>query len=174
MGTNGTDRLSGAYAEQGDRLRSWLAAHAGEEDAEDILQDVFARAFSNLDALEPVRDLAGWLWRVAANALRDHWRSAARKRRHLEPDPPELDDIVADAGWDHADRMDRERLLATLAESIRALPEGQRLVIEAQTLGGESFRSLSERTGIPADTLASRKRYALARIRSDLSSHRKE
>lgn len=168
------DELTNAYGEHQGRLRSWLAAKTGEEDAEDILQELFARAFANLDALEPVRDIAAWLWRSAANALRDHWRAVSRRKRRLSGDAVDLDGIVADAGFDQADRIHRELILSALRSSIASLPPEQRLVIENQALGDHTFRSLSACTGIPVDTLASRKRYALEKIRSDLAAFNEE
>ncbi|HPE37742.1 MAG TPA: hypothetical protein PK625_11350 [Spirochaetales bacterium] len=47
------------YRDQKGRLLAWLSGKSGPDDAEDILQDAFLRACANMNALEPIRDLAG-------------------------------------------------------------------------------------------------------------------
>jgi RNA polymerase sigma factor (sigma-70 family) len=157
-----------AYRAEGDRIRSWLAARMGAEEAEDAFHDVLARALGDMDALEPVRDLAAWLWRSARNAAIDAWRKGRRRRRlGEEPDadaPGLVEEAIAEAYGDAPDELERRELLAALARAIGELPPAQREVVEAQVLRGETFRSISERLGVPIDTLAARKRYALARL----------
>ena len=72
------------------------------------------------------------------------------------------------------DGVERDETLALLADAIGALPREQREVIVTQALGGETFQSVSDRTGVPVDTLAARKRYALARLRSMLADYMEE
>jgi len=168
MDTNGKDKVERAYRAERERMRSWLSGKVGDESAEDILHDVFARAFMNLDALEPVRDLAAWLWRSARNAVIDAWRSRSRGLSVARGSGDELDELMDDAWADAGDETARGELLEALDRAIRSLPPEQREVVTAQCLGGETFRSLSLRTGVPIDTLASRKRYALAKIREAL------
>ncbi len=159
-------KLESAYREHGERIQSWLASKTDDEQAQDILHDVFARAFANIDAMEPIRDIANWLWRMAANAVRDSWRRAKTRNSLVEDTDGDFAEIVAGTGYDQANEAERGEILSALKASIRSLPEEQRMVIEAQCLSGESFRSIAARTGIPIDTLASRKRYALAKIKS--------
>ncbi len=165
------DKLESAYHEHGGRIRSWLSSKTDGESAKDILQDVFTRAFSNIDAMEPIRDIASWLWRMAANALRDKWRRTRVRRAHNADPGMEIDEIMAAWGYDQSDNLVKAEILSALKASIRSLPHEQRMVIEAQCLSGESFRSISVRTGIPIDTLASRKRYALAKIKSAMQDY---
>jgi len=164
-------RLETTYREQRPRILAWLRGRVGD-DAEDVLQDVLARAFERLDALEPVRDLGAWLWRAVRNRVIDLWRY--RGRRSDEDDPSELDDIVDEAWRDAYDEVEQDEILDALAEAIAALPPAQREVIVAQGLNGETFASISQRTGIPIETLATRKRSGLAKIRAALNSYEKE
>lgn len=161
--------IEAAYLREGPRIRAWLERRVGAE-AEDLLHEVLSRALLNLDSLEPVRDLASWLWRGVRNAVIDLWRSRARRgTADLEPDA--FADFVDEAWSEAYDEVEREELLEALADAIEALPPEQREVIECQALGGETFASLSRRTGVSPDTLAARKRYALARLREELSDY---
>ena len=152
-------RIETTYREQKPHLLSWLKTQVGD-DAPDLLQDVVSRALTHLDALEPVRDLAAWLWRAVRNRVIDHWRS----RRPTD----ELGDLMDDAWRDASDEVEEEELLEALEDAVAGLPLEQREVIIAQGLNGETFASLSARTGVPAETLAARKRYALAKLRRAL------
>lgn len=160
-------RIEATYRKEGPRLRSWLESRVGE-DAEDLLHDVLARALGNLDALEPVRDLGAWFWRSVRNAVIDLWRSRRRRAETGQYTAPELDDLV-DEGWrDAFDEVEEQAVLEALAEAIEGLPPDQRDVIVAQGLRGETFASISRRTGVPIETLAARKRYGLEKIREAL------
>lgn len=156
------------YRAERNKLLNWLAPRVGDETAEDILHDVAVRAITNLDSLEPVRDLAAWLWASAKNAVIDAWRKRGRRSAAGETDPDDLDSIVDGAWGSVADESERTELLAALERAIHALPPEQKEVIVAQGLWGETFKSISERTGISIETLAARKRYALAKLRVSL------
>jgi len=160
------EKLEQTYRAEGPRLLAWLEARVGHE-AEDLLHDVLARALGNLDALEPVRDLAAFFWRAARNAVIDAWRKRAR-RTALGGDGDEFEEIVDEAWRDAYDEVEEEEVLEALAAAIEDLPPEQREVILAQALEGETFASISGRTGISIETLAARKRYALAKIRESL------
>ena len=61
---------------------------SNEHDAEDILQEVFVKIQTRLDSLRETEKLQGWLYRIARNAIVDHYRA----RRPSEPLPEELAD----------------------------------------------------------------------------------
>jgi RNA polymerase sigma factor (sigma-70 family) len=144
-------------------MLAWLRDRVSEEEAEDIIHDVIVRALASPDVLEPVRDLAAWFWRSVRNALIDAWRSRSRKAV-----PADLDDIVDGAFASAQDGIEREEIVNALRSAIAALEPGQREVVLAQSLGGETYESLSRRTGLPIETLAARKRRALARLAENM------
>ena len=159
-----TDQIEAVYRREGPRLLAWLKGRVGDE-APDVLQDVMTRALAHLDALEPVRDLAAWFWRAVRNRVIDLWRARGRSETRADL---ELDDLVDEAWRDAADAVDEDEVLEALAEAIEALPPLQRDVIVAQSLSGETFASISQRTGVPPETLGTRKRAALANLRRTL------
>lgn len=148
------------------RLLAWMSKRIDAEEAEDALQDIVVKTLVNLDALEGVRDVTAWIWRSARNAVIDRWRRRSRRR---EDDGADSFDSIVDGRFAAVeDAYEAEALLGELADAIRDLPDEQREVVVAQCLRGETFQSLSDRTGISVDTLAARKRYALARLRRSL------
>jgi RNA polymerase sigma factor (sigma-70 family) len=157
------------YRAERNKLIGWLSRRVGDEAAEDILHDVVVRAISNLDSLEPVRDLGAWLWASAKNAVIDAWRKRGRRAAAGETDVEDFDAVVDEAWRSIPDESERVELLTALERAVESLPAEQREVIVAQVLNGETFKSISERTGTPIETLAARKRYALAKLRRALT-----
>ena len=144
------------------RLRKFIRRRVPDpSDAEDILQDVFSALVQANRLVMPIDHVTGWLFRAARNRIIDLFR--ARKPEHFE-----LDDLLPadDAGPEAA--YVRSLLLAELEEAIAALPAGQREVFIGHELDGRSFKEMSEATGVSINTLLSRKRYAVLRLRERL------
>ncbi len=149
-----------------------------DEDAEDILQDVWYQ-FSNIMTSEPIEQTSAWLYRVARNRIID-------KYRRMEPDS--LDEMLT--GNEESEFNFREILLANDAnpetENLRnlfweqlfaaldELPVEQKQVFVLNELEDVSFNEISERTGEKINTLISRKRYAVLHLRKRLEQLRKD
>jgi len=162
------ESLEEGYRKEKASLLEWLGARVGWADAEDALHDVVARSLANLDTMEPIRDMAGWLWRAARNAVTDAWRKRARRAAAGEAEADDFDAFMDDRLRDASDEAEHGELLEALYAAIDALPGPQRDVIVDQAIRGETFASISARTGVAPETLAARKRYALARLRASL------
>ena len=150
-----------------------------DEDAEDILQDVWYQ-FSNVLEREPIEQTSAWLFRVARNRIIDKYR------KHQ---PVSLEEEMF--GDDDEENFSvKEILLATdstpetehlrnlfwqqLFNALNELPEEQRQVFIWNELEDESFADISKRTGEKINTLISRKRYAVLHLRKRLEQLRKE
>lgn len=169
METN--ERLAESYRRERGPLLAWMASRLGAEEAEDALHDVVARSLANLDAMEPLRDVGAWLWRAARNAVVDAWRKRSRRASAGESDVDDFDLLVDAALRGAPEEAERAELLAALYGAIEALPPEQGAVIVAQAIRGETFASISKRTGIAVETLAARKRYAVDKLRSSLGDY---
>lgn len=157
-----------------ERLSRYIRARIqNTEDAQDLLQDVYLRAMSRLNAMDQVDNLLGWLYSVARNRIIDWYRG--KKRTMLSLDAPEtasadvLKQIIADVETESDAEM-REFIYGLLYESISELPEKQRFVIEQQSLSGRTFQELALETGDSINTLIARKRYALLFLRKRLET----
>ncbi|HEY7113769.1 MAG TPA: sigma-70 family RNA polymerase sigma factor [Thermoanaerobaculia bacterium] len=149
------------------RLRRFIESRVPDRwDAEDILQDVFFELVEAHRLVRPIEEAGAWLFRVARNRIIDRFR---RKR----PEPltearRSLEDLLPspDAGPEAA--YARGVLLDELDAALAELPEEQRFVFIAHELEGRSFRELSAETGVPVNTLLSRKHVAVQRLRRRL------
>ena len=146
------------------RLRSFIRRRVADpREAEDILQDVFHALVEANRLLMPIDHVTGWLYRVARNRIIDLFR--VRK-----PEPLLFEDLLPspDAGPE-ADYA-RTVLLEALEQAIAELPAEQRDVFIAHELEGRSFKEMAAATGVSVNTLLSRKRYAVLRLRERLRS----
>lgn len=143
-----------------------------QEDAEDILQDVFYQLVTSYSVAEPIEKMAAWLFTVARNKITDWYR----KRRHESLPQNPVDDslplTIEDLLSDPEDKPDAayERALVweELSDALEELPEKQRDVFVMHELEGRNFNEIVEITGEPLNTLLSRKRYAVLFLRERL------
>jgi RNA polymerase sigma factor (sigma-70 family) len=162
-----------AVKEHGKRLLSFIRGRVDtDEDAEDILQDVWYQ-FTNLVNAEPVEQVGAWLYRVARNRIIDKYR---------KPKADSLDDVFP---GDEEESFPLQKILMAedvspeakqlqdlfwqqLFAALQELPEAQRRVFILNELEDISFNEIAEETGEKVNTLISRKRYAVLHLRKRL------
>lgn len=143
-----------------------------EEDAEDILQDVFYQLAVTYTITEPIEQLSAWLFKVARNKIIDWYRK--RKTESLPKSnndselPLNLEDILFDPKETPDRVFSRSMVWTELADALDDLPEEQSEVFVMHELEGKSFKEISEETGEPINTLLSRKHYAVLFLRERL------
>ncbi len=151
-----------AYKDRTRLLARVRAAGRTLQEAEDLVQDVFAEAWSKLP-FAGIRNLSAWLNALFTRRLIDAWRRD-QGPRHPEVAEDTWQELLADIGLDPLDAYVREQLTDALYDALAALPAEQRHVIEAQVFEGLTFRELADQTGESVDTLTARKRYALQKL----------
>jgi RNA polymerase sigma-70 factor (ECF subfamily) len=149
-------------AERGPALllfaRQWLPAFA---DAEDVVQEAFVRFWQ---ARHNAADPAAYLFACVKNCALDRLRGDRRRTRREEAAArPE-----GESSWFVPELEQDERRVAIEA-ALRLLPEEQRLVLLMKVWGALSFLQIAEALGVPANTAASRYRYAIAKLRELLA-----
>ncbi len=171
-------RISETIAREQARLRRFIRKHVADDgDAEDIFQEVFYELVDAYRLMKPVEQVGAWLFRVARNRIIDLFRSRRPAVLGNDAVPPTEDgeahqweDLLPspDAGPEAA--YARSVLLEELDAALEDLPEEQRDVFVAHEIEGRSFKELSEATGVSVNTLLSRKRYAVLRLRRRLQA----
>jgi len=164
------DRLTEIFRREQGRLRSFVRRRVADEgDAEDILQDVFYELVEANWLTRPVEQASAWLFRVARNRIIDFFRK--KRPVHFEDG---IEDLLPspDAGPEAA--YVRSLLWEELEQALAELPEEQRAVFIAHEIDGRSFKDLALETGVPMNTLLSRKRYAVLHLRERLKEINEE
>src|SRR5262249_3794902 len=145
-------------------------------DVEDILQDVFYKLVEANRLLMPIDHITGWLFRVARNRIIDLFRKTKMQSfsdsflADDEVDELRFEDLVPSTDDGPDAQYARKVLLDELELAIGELPKEQRDVFVAHELEGRSFEKIAGETGLSINTLLSRKRYAVLRLRRRLQS----
>jgi RNA polymerase sigma factor (sigma-70 family) len=147
-----------------------------EEDAEDILQEVFYELSEAESLMQPIERVSSWLYTVARNRIIDLYRKKKPVSLIIESPGDEEKEIseLTDILFDESDSPELEYLKTLIQEemsaSLEELPEEQRQAFELNEFQGKSFKEISEMTGVEVNTLISRKRYAVLYLREKLKS----
>jgi RNA polymerase sigma-70 factor (ECF subfamily) len=158
------DRLpcfSRAWDAHARELSGWLRFHLGrQEEADDLLQDVFLKALRQGKAFCAVENPRAWLFQVARHALVDRLRTA-RPSCPLPDDLPMPEDDVPAAV---------DLLTQCLPRVLSELAAADRLAIECCDIEGHSQQVLADRLGITLSGAKSRLQRARQRLRARLES----
>jgi RNA polymerase sigma factor (sigma-70 family) len=177
-------KITEIVAEQRSRLRNFIRRRVPDpSDVEDILQEVFYELVEANRLLMPIDHVTGWLFRVARNRITDLFRKkkpeAFSDAAHNKPGAEDgellrIEDLLPspDAGPEalYVRSVLLDELELALDELPNDQPMSQREVFIAHELEGRSFKELSAESGVNVNTLLSRKRYAVLRLRERLQS----
>jgi RNA polymerase sigma factor (sigma-70 family) len=169
-----------AVRDYGKRLFSFIRGRVNtDEDAEDILQDVWYQ-FSNVLDTEPIEQTSAWLFSVARNRIIDKYRK--HRTLSLEEEMFGEDEegdfnfreiLLAESSTPETEYL-RNLFWQQLFTVLDELPEEQKQVFIWNELEDVSFNEMAERTGEKINTLISRKRYAVQHLRKRLEQLYKE
>ena len=162
--------------EQG-RLLGFIRNRVGdEEDARDIMQDVFYQLSVGFDDIRSVSSVTSWLFTVARNRITDYFRKSRPERLSEKvagyqapgEEPLMLEEILPSLSRGPEEEYMRGVIWETIENCLERLPVTQRDVFIMSEFEDMSFKEISEITGEGINTLLSRKRYALKYLRENL------
>ena len=141
-----------------------------DEDARDVCQEAFLRAFRGLPGFKGQAKFSSWLYRITLNLCRDWIR---RQRRTPVVSPPEGVDVVELASAQGPmesieDLVARSQLSKTVGEAMRYLPEEQRTAIILKEYHGLTFQEIADLQGCPLSTVKTRLYQGLSVLRRQL------
>ena len=134
---------------------------------DELFQDVWSRVIRARDDFRDNSSFTAWLYRIAHNRLVDFFRAEGRKRELIEP----LDDADEFANAVHREPQAlaiNAELAQRLKELIGDLPPPQREAFLLKEEAGLSLQEIAEVTGSDRETVKSRLRYAVNKLRKQL------
>jgi RNA polymerase sigma-70 factor (ECF subfamily) len=134
-----------------------------EADAHDILQELFVKLARQPRLLEGIQDHRGYLFRLSHNLAIDLIRRRATRDRHREQFAAARGNLFAPPT-----DPDEKDFAARLAEALGELPPEQRAVVHLKLWEKLTFEQIADALDIPANTAASRYRYAIDKLRQRL------
>jgi RNA polymerase sigma-70 factor (ECF subfamily) len=145
--------------------------HAGT--ADELFQDVWTNVIRSRSSYAPTAKFTTWLYTLAHNRVVDHWRASGRVQFASVDDDDNARDHVASIAGARADepetRVASREIAARLAAALAALPAAQREAFLLHQEGGLSLVEIATMTGAGVETVKSRVRYAVAKLRAELS-----
>jgi RNA polymerase sigma-70 factor (ECF subfamily) len=147
------------------------------EDARDLAQDAFVKAFKSIGNFRRDAKFTTWLTRISMNVAIDHLRRQKLRRTEVYDEgiaSRDSDGVISLSHHRHDPRRDleRKRLNARIFQALDELPEDQRQVIVLREMEGLSYREIAEIMEIPEGTVMSRLFYARKKMRDALTEEK--
>ena len=160
---------------------NFIYRHVGVESvAEEMLQEVFLRIIKGTSSYKRTAKFTTWLYTIARNLCVDQSRRA-KHRQTVSLDQPvgrgdsqgaRLGDMVANGGPSVDRQAIGRQLQQRLEHAIEVLSDEQREVFLMREYAGLPFKEIAEIMDCPENTVKSRMRYALDRLRQELEEYR--
>ena len=155
-------------------IYSFLLRHAGKpEEAKDLCQESFIRAYRSLKQLRDPQKFSTWMYRIALNVCRDEMKKRQRRKTFSlngfdevgEDNPNSGLKMARNASSDpHAAAQNRD-VKVLLNRALQSIPEEQRVVIIMKEYQGLKFTEIAETLGISVNTAKSRMYYGLSALK---------
>ncbi len=179
------ENLKELVAKYQPQLKSFIRGKvSNNDDAEDILQDVFYQLVKTVNsAMNPIENISAWLYRVAHNTI----INSLTKKKEVELPYYQDDESDNSVLKDFSEILFNDTSASTpemeylrslvwveLENALSELPQEQREVFELTELEGIPMKDISIATGVSVNTLLSRKHYAVKFLREKLATLYKE
>jgi len=149
----GDERAFGTLVERYQRLVASVAWRYGirREEVEDVVSEVFVKAYGNLHRFRPDHPFSTWLYRLAANHVIDHGRRARRSRVEAEM-PRDLPDPALSPG----ERLEKTETARLVRSALQRLPRHYREVLFLVYVEGMKVEEAARTLGLPQGTVKTR------------------
>jgi RNA polymerase sigma-70 factor (ECF subfamily) len=156
------------------RQRVWRLARnvvRDREEARDVAQEAFIRAFQALPSFRGQSAFYTWLFRITMNVAADRVRARAARGRAFGTEPvpeEEWDRLMVEQGDSPATSAGRAEERARITRAVDTLPEHHRTIIMLGDVEGLSYREIADVLHIPMGTVMSRLHNARRKLRDAL------
>ncbi len=152
-----------------------LKMTSSQEDAFDLSQETFLKAYRTLGSFRGESGFGSWLYRMCANLCIDFLRKRKRRGQEQILSLDETDEggrprELPDLRYEPQKELERKEQRALVRDGLRRLPEEQRLILILRDVEGLSYQEISETLTIELGTVKSRIYRARARLAALLTS----
>ncbi|MFQ5850517.1 MAG: RNA polymerase sigma factor [Candidatus Binatia bacterium] len=132
------------------------------EDAKDLSQEAFLRAYRGLAAFDGRSSLSTWLYRITVNLCLSHLR------QHRTSSEQELPETYADPSPEPLHQLEEREQLRAVGEAVAGLPPQQRATLLLRVHHGLPYREIAEIMESSKGTVRANYFHAVARLRTEL------
>ncbi len=138
-----------------------------EEEARDVVQETFLRAFRGLKNFRGQAKFSSWIYRIALNLCRDWMRR--ERRAPIAPTPEGVDLVELAAEQEPAESIEdlvaRHDMSRVVARAMARLPDEQRMAIILKEYHGMTFQEIADLQSVPLSTVKTRLYQGLSVLR---------
>jgi RNA polymerase sigma-70 factor (ECF subfamily) len=139
-----------------DRIFRFVQRLVGPEAVEDLAQEVFIRAFRSIGDFKGESSFYTWLYKIALNLCRNHYRTKGRRPAGEPLDENSPVNALAAGEASPEEAVFRREFWAVLQSALDGLPAEQREAVVLCDLEGMSYEEMAALTGVPIGTVRSR------------------
>jgi RNA polymerase sigma-70 factor (ECF subfamily) len=150
-----------------------------EDDAQDLVQETYLRAYRFFDKYEPGTNCKAWLYRIMKNTFINHYRKQHRRPSEVDFDSIEETQeshVRSDSSWPQ--NPEQTLINSIIREDVRnaflQLPQGYREALALSLLGGKSYKEIADMMDCPIGTIMSRIHRARKLMQKQLTEHAEE
>lgn len=155
--------LVGRYME--DAYLTALGLTGNAEDARDLSQDAFVKAFQARSSFDPSRPFYPWFYRILKNHCLNYVQRIRRRTESLYADSEETRERFATEGPTTLEKLVKEERVRIIHAAINRLTFEHREIIVLKNFKGLSYREIAEVLDVPIGTVMSRLYYARRALR---------
>jgi RNA polymerase sigma-70 factor (ECF subfamily) len=146
------------------------------QDAEDLVQDTFAKAFNSFHQFEPGTNLKAWLYRILTTTFINTYRKDQRRPQISDGEVEDWQIFEAASHTSDQGKSAEDVVLENLPdgdvkEALAAIPEDFRMAVYYADVEGYSYKEIAEILGIPSGTVMSRLHRGRKLLREALSDY---
>lgn len=147
-----------------------------KEDAQDIAQDVFVKAYRSLEYFKGESSFYTWLYRITINMVIDYRRKKSRKKEtsyedRIEPELNEDTELSFPINSSPQSLMLDRELAGKIQIALDSLPEDQRIVVVFREIEGLSYKEIADITNSSIGTVMSRLFYGRKKLQEILQDY---
>ena len=152
---------------RGPLFRFLVRRTSSQQSAEDLFQEIWSRIIRSRAAYRPTAKFRTYLFRIARNCVVDYYRRNARALPTQSTDAEGAPEPVANTG-DPVAEATRHETQISLAGALAELPDEQCEAFLLHEEAGFTLQEIGELTGVGRETVKSRLRYALRKLRQSV------
>lgn len=128
---------------------NFLSSH---EDIEDIVQEIFIKAYENIQSFDPLRRFSPWIYRIAHNAFVNKLRKSSREKWSFM----DLDTLTAHDESEEGEEHDRDEIKRMIDRALKKIDAKYREVLTLYYIEDLSYKEISDVLEVPTSTVGVR------------------
>ena len=147
-----------------------------QQDAEDLVQDTFAKAFNSFHQFEPGTNLKAWLYRILTTTFINTYRKDQRRPQISDGEVEDWQIFEAASHTSDQGKSAEDVVLENLPDgdvkaALSAIPEDFRMAVYYADVEGYSYKEIADIVGVPAGTVMSRLHRGRKLLRESLAEY---